>query len=56
MRGEASFYDAFENLGDEVKVGYKTVAGQVIGRKGVFFEDGTDQGKFERVGKGAGGE
>ena len=30
VRGEASFYDAFKNLGDEVKVGYGTIAGQVV--------------------------
>jgi hypothetical protein len=39
--------NAFEDLGNKIEVGNWTIAGEVIGRKVVLLEDGSDESVFE---------
>src|SRR6267154_308610 len=49
---KAGVDDALENFGNEIEVGDRAVAGEIINRKRVFFVKGSDNGMFEGMRKG----
>src|SRR6267154_724975 len=48
---KAGVDDALENFGNEIEVGDRAVAGEIINRKRVFFVKGSDNGVFEGIRK-----
>ena len=53
MSSEPSVDDSLENFGDEIEIGYRSIACKVIVGQGIFFRKWLYNGSFKRRRKSA---
>ena len=48
MRCEASVDDSLKNFGNEIEIGYRSIASKVVVRQGIFFKKWLYNSSFKR--------